>query len=232
MEMLVKVFYPKCAVALLAVMSAATAIAQGNPQILNQLDSASAKFHAAQANVQYDNYTRVVNDHEIENGSIYIEREASGESMGAVFFDNGSKTPSKVVNYGGGTLQLYTPGTKQVDIFKAGANQAKYESFLTLGFGGSGKDLQKEWTITDQGPETIDGTKTEKLDLVSKEQSVKNMFSHVTIWVDPVRGVSLKQIFFQPNGDSRTAIYTNVRLLAKVDKKPYAIDPKATKVQH
>lgn len=227
-----KVFYPKCAVALLAVMSAATAIAQGNPQILNQLDSASSKFHAAQANVQYDNYTRVVNDHEIENGSIYIEREASGESMGAVFFDNGSKTPSKVVNYGGGTLQLYTPGTKQVDIFKAGANQAKYESFLTLGFGGSGKDLQKEWTITDQGPETIDGTKTEKLDLVSKEQSVKNMFSHVTIWVDPVRGVSLKQIFFQPNGDSRTAIYTNVRLLAKVDKKPYAIDPKATKVQH
>jgi len=200
--------------------------------VLLKLDMASANFHNAQADVQYDNYTKVVNDHELETGSMYVERGSGGESMGAVFFDAGSKTAAKVLNYGSGLLQVYSPGVKQVDIFKAGANQAKYESFLTLGFGGSGKDLDKEWVIQDGGQETVNSVPCEKLDLVSKEQSVKSMFSHVTIWVDPARGVSLKQIFFQPNGDMRTAVYSNIRLNQRVDKKPYAIDPKATKVPH
>ncbi len=38
-----------------------------------------------------------------------------------------------------------------------------------------------------------------------------NMFSHVTIWIDPARGVSLKQVFYQPSGDLRTATYKNIR---------------------
>ena len=37
------------------------------------------------------------------------------------------------------------------------------------------------------------------------------MFSHVTIWVDPARGVSYKQVFYQPSGDLRTATYKNIR---------------------
>jgi outer membrane lipoprotein-sorting protein len=221
-----------CWMSVLAVMSAGVTQAQANPQLLKQLDDASAKFQHAQADVKYDFYTRVVKEHDLQTGSIYIERGGGGENMGALFFDSGNTTPAKVINYTGGTLLMYSPGTKQVDIFKAGANQAKYESFLTLGFGGSGADLQKAWTIQDQGPETIEGVKTEKLDLVSKEQSVRDMVSHVTIWVDPARGVSLKQIFFQPNGDSRTAMYSNIRLIGTINKKPYAIDPKANKIQH
>jgi len=206
--------------------------AQVNPQVLAKLAAASEHFRNAQADVSYDTYTRVVKQHDIETGTTYIERGSDGESMGAIFVDAGSSIPSKIVNYSGGKLQLYTPGTKQVDVFNAGANQARYESFLTLGFGGSVKDLQADWVVQDQGPETIDGVKTEKLDLVGKEQSVKNMFSHVTLWVDIDRGVSVKRVFYQPNGDMRTAVFSNIKLNGAIDKKPYAIDPKAKKVQH
>jgi len=161
--------------------------------------------------------------------------------MGAVFFNLGpdnkpEKSPAKILVYDGNTLQIYTPGTNQNDIFKAGANQAKYESFLTLGFGGSGSDLVKSWTIQDQGPETLsDGTqqiKTEKLDLVSKDDSVRNLYTHVTIWVDPVRGLSLKQIFYEPNGDSRTTTYSKIRLNKKINTGPYEISKDAQRILH
>lgn len=205
--------------------------------ILDQMNAASARFKNAQADVRYDNYTRVVNDHDIETGSIFIERTGSTQQMGAVFYNVGpdgkpASTPARIVNFDGATLRIFTVGTNQVDLFKAGANQSRYDSFLTLGFGGSGADLQRAWDITDQGPETLDKVKTEKLDLVSKDQSVKNTFSHVTIWIDPARGVSLKQIFYAPNGDNRTATYSNIRLNSSVNRKPYEISKKATVIPH
>ena len=201
--------------------------------LVQQMDAASKTFHSAQADVQYDNYTRVVRAHDIETGSIYIERAAAGGlKMGALFFAPGSKTPSKIVAYDNSTLQYYTTGTNQLDVFKAGANRAKYDGFLTLGFGGSGQALCDAWEVTDNGPEKLDGTTTEKLDLVSKDPGVKGMFNHVTIWVDTVRDVSLKQQFFAPNGDYRTATYTNIRLNTPIDKKPYAIAKGAQRVNH
>ena len=224
------------AIALALTPLAAAAQSQLN-SVLSQMDAASARFKNAQADVRYDNYTRVVNDHDIETGSIYIERISSGEQMGAVFYNVGAdnkpaSTPARIVNFDGTALRIFTVGTNQVDVFKAGANQAKYDSFLTLGFGGSGKDLQRAWNITDQGPDTIDRVKTEKLDLVSKDDSVKNTFTHVTIWIDPTRGVSLKQIFYAPNGDNRTATYSNIRLNSGVNRKPYNIPKNATVVPH
>jgi outer membrane lipoprotein-sorting protein len=205
--------------------------------VLAQMDLASARFKSAQADVRYDNYTRVVNDHDIQTGSLYIERSGSNEQMGAVFFDVGadgqsSTTPARIVNFDGSTLKLYTPGTNQADQFKAGANQARYNSFLTLGFGGSGHDLAGSWDINDLGPELINGVKTEKLDLVSKDPSVRNTFTHVTIWIDPVRGLSLKQIFYAPNGDNRTAIYSNLKLNERINRKPYSIPRGAIIVPH
>ena len=220
----------------LAVPTQAPAQSQLN-SVLSQMDTASAHFKSAQANVRYDNYTRVVNDHDIETGSIFIERTGSAERMGAVFYNVGpdnkpSSTAARIVNFDGDTLRIFTVGTNQVDLFKAGANQARYDSFLTLGFGGSGKDLVRAWNITDQGPDTVDGVKTEKLDLISKDASVKNMFTHITIWIDPARGVSLKQVFYAPNGDNRTAAYSNIRLNGSVNRKPYNIPKSATVIAH
>jgi hypothetical protein len=218
-----------------ASMANAKVKAKADPQdsssIVGQLDAASKSFKNVQASVRFDQYTKVVNDHDISSGTMFVERQGTSETMGASYTDAGSSSP-KVLNYGGGVLQLYSPASKQVDVFKAGTNQAKYESFLALGFGGSGKDLQANWAINDMGPEIIDGVKTEKLDLVAKDPGVQKTFSHVTIWVDPTRDVSLKRVFVQPNGDSLTGVFSNIQMNGKIDKKPYAIDPKAKKVPH
>src|ERR1700684_3046837 len=88
------------AAALILMPFAVSAQSQLKP-ILDQMDAASARFKSAQADVRYDNYTRVVNDHDIETGSIYIERAGATEQMGAAFYNVGagnkpSSTPARI----------------------------------------------------------------------------------------------------------------------------------------
>ncbi len=202
---------------------------------LAQMDKASAQFKAARADFIWDYYQAApVEDTTRQTGPIYFEHTAKGTQMGAVVVDaHGGK--NKVLEYKDGLLRYWDVPNNQVRTLKAGSNQAQYESFLTLGFGGSGHDLEKAWTVTDMGQETMsDGAqqvKVEKLELVSKDPQVLKTFTHVTIWVDLARDVSLKQVFDTPTRDRRTAIYSHITTGGKVDAGTFKISDKAIKVQ-
>lgn len=198
-------------------------------QVLQQMDKASSGFQSAQADLRKEVFTKVVSDTQEQKGQIYFVRKGSSTQMGMKL----TTPPEQVVEYKDAVVRVYNPGTNHIDTISAsGANKGRFETFLTLGFGGSGRDLQKAWMIDDQGPESVsDGQKsvpTEKLDLVSKDPDVRKNVSHVTIWVDPARSVSLKQILYFPNGDMQTAYYTNIRLNAKVDTNQFAIKCKGS----
>jgi outer membrane lipoprotein-sorting protein len=181
-------------------------------KVLAQMDAASAKFQSTQADFKWDVLQSVVNEHDVQSGTIYFERHSESTSMAAYIKQPAEKT----VFYNGSTLTLLQPEIKQETLFSAGSNRGQYESFLTLGFGGSGKDLQNNWSVSCQGMESIDGTQTAKLDLKPKQQAVANTFSHVTVWIDPARSLSLKQIFYEPSGDNRTATYTGIKYNTKI----------------
>ncbi len=180
-------------------------------KVLAQLDAASAKFKSAQADFSWDAYQAVVQEHDVQTGEIYFEKRNGETRMAGYFKPEGGDSAAKVVVYDGGQLQFYQPSIKQMQVFRAGANSGQYESFITLGFGGSGSDLKKTWNVTLMGKEAMNGFQVVKLDLKPKAQNVQNMFSHVTVWLDPARGVSLKQIFYQPSGDQRICTYTNIK---------------------
>jgi outer membrane lipoprotein-sorting protein len=194
-------------------------------QVLAQLNAAAAKFLSAQADFSWDQFTAVVQESDIQTGAISFERKKGVTRMTAELkLDNGKPAPRTVL-YEGGQVQLYEPTIKQLTIMKAGANRSQWESFLTLGFGGSGDDLKTNWKVSLLGMEKFDGVSVAKLDLVPKEQKVLDMFTHVTIWVDPARSVSYKQIFYQPSGDKRTATYSNIRYNVALPASVFQIKP-------
>lgn len=221
---------------------AAPSLPAQSPQLtalLAQMDAASARFHSASADFEWDFYEKIVRDTTKQKGSMFIERKGGGITFGADVFDmdpSGATAaqPSKIISFGGDALRVYTPAEKQVDMFKAGANQASYENYLSLGFGGSGQALTAGWQIVDAGPETLNDNghpvKTEKLILTSKDPNVRNTFTHVTIWLDPTRDVSLKQVFDTPSGDQRTAYYSNIRLNSHIDTGRYKIPSRGVTV--
>lgn len=205
--------------------------------VLHQLDLASAGFKSVAADIRIDLFERVVQDTSTECGLIYYQRQGTAIQMdlkstaapGNACTDAAFSAPaSRVINYSNGTLKMFEPQANHLTLLNAGSNQAAYESFLTLGFGASGHDLAKAWDITDQGTESInDGSKsvpTVKLKLVAKDPAILKNLTSVVIWIDPARGISLKQQFVTPSGDSKTTYYTNIRYNQKVETKEFAIN--------
>jgi outer membrane lipoprotein-sorting protein len=180
-------------------------------KVISQLDTAAAKFLSAQADFVWDQFQVVVQDHDVQSGTIYFERKKGATRMAAHLRQENGKDAPRTVVYDGGEVDLYQPEIKQLTIMRAGANRGQWESFLTLGFGGSGADLEANWKVSLLGTETMNGFSVAKLDLIPLQQKILTMFTHVTIWVDPTRGISLKQIFYEPSGDQRTATYKNIR---------------------
>src|SRR5207302_2023692 len=136
------------------------------------------------------------NDTNTQTGKIYFLRNGSSTQVGAKFNPPNAQT----MEYKNGTVRLYTEGTNQLQTYN---NLQGYEAYLALGFGGSGTDLARSWTITDQGPDQItDGGKkvqVEKLDLVSKNPKVRDNLTHITLWLGPVRDLSQKQVLYTPS---------------------------------
>lgn len=209
-----------------------SAHAQGLQSVLDQMDKASARFQSARADVHQEFYERVLRSvSTVQNGAIYFARKGGQTTMGAVFSDQGSTAKPQVIEFNGTVLKVFNPAQNVIDEFKAKAGQT--DTFLTLGFGGSGKDLAANWNINDAGSESIAGVKTEKLELTPHAGSpIAANFDKITLWIDPARGVSLKQVFHTPQGDYRTATYSNIRMNAKIDTSTFAIHSnKDTKVQ-
>lgn len=196
------------ALIVLAVGSSAAA-AEDKERVLRALDTAAAGFTSATADFQFDHVeTDPIPDKDVQKGVVYYERKGAAFQMGVHINDvNGRKIP-KIYTYSHGQLKLFEPEANQVTII---SRASAYEGYVMLGFGASGKELAEKWDITYSGSETIGGIKTEKLDLVPKDPAVRKNLPKVTIWVDPTRGVSLKQYFSFSPTEYRVCYYHNIK---------------------
>ena len=183
-------------------------------QILTRLDQTAAQFRTAQASFVWDQYQRVVEEHDLQKGIIYFRRVGNDLQMAADITD---PPPPKYVLYTDSRVQVYTPKLDEIQNYNTGNDRATIESFLVLGFGGSGKNMLKSFDVKYMGHEKVDGTDTVKLELVPKSDKVRNNFDHIWLWIDPSLGVSVQQQFFAPeSGDYRLAKYSNIKLDQKI----------------
>jgi outer membrane lipoprotein-sorting protein len=203
---------------LLAVFLLATsglAAAQSNPdleKVLNQMDTAAKNFRTTEASFVWDEYQKVVDETDIQKGNVYFRRTSNEVQMAADI----SEPDKKYVLFTDSKVQIYQPKIDQVTSYNAGKDKATFESYLVLGFGGGGHDMLKSFDATYAGSEKIDGVDTAKLDLVPKTPKVRNVFSHIILWIDPARGVSVQQQLFEPSGDYRLAKYSNIQINQKI----------------
>lgn len=211
---------------------ASTAHAQDAPlaKVLAQMDASAAKFQSASARFSWDQLTSVVQEHDIQKGTIAFRRGPGGTAMVAhVETEDGRPAPKDVL-FRNGELQLYQPAIKQETTVHAGANREQFESFATLGFGGSGKDLQANWNVSYEGADTVDGVAVAKLNLQPKHPAANDMFSRIEIFLDPATDTSRRQIFYNAGGDTRTASYSDIKLNG-VQESAFTLKiPKGTQV--
>jgi len=207
---------------LLFLLHTCAAWAQKTPlqQVLEQMDRTAANFHTTQANFVWTQYTKIVDDTDTQKGMVFFRRSGSQVEMAA---DIADPQPSKYVLFTDSKVQVYQTKIDQVTEYNAGKDRAAFESFLVLGFGGSGQDMLKSFDVTYSGTEKVDGIDTAKLTLVPKAEKIRNTFDHIWLWIDPARGVSLRQQLFAPGGDYRLATYSDIRLNEKIPDNTFKL---------
>jgi outer membrane lipoprotein-sorting protein len=190
----------------------------GLEAVLSKMDAVAASFRTTEAEFEWDRYERVIDEvDDIQTGTIYYRRTGKDIEMMAEVKQAGTspaqlKPEPKYVLFSGGKIQMYQPKPDQLTVYDLGKNRADFESYLVLGFGGSGQDLRKAFDVTYLGPETIDGVATAKLQLIPKSEKVRNTFKQILLWIDLERGISVQQQFFDPQGDYRLAKYFSIQL--------------------
>jgi outer membrane lipoprotein-sorting protein len=186
----------------------------GLDQVLKKMDAAAANFRTTEADFEWDRYEKVIDEiDDIQSGTVYYRRVGKDIEMKADI----KKPEPKYLLFKNGKIQVYTPKADQVTVYDSGKNRADVESYLVLGFGGSGQDMVKAFDVTYLGPETINNVATAKLQLIPKSEKVKKTFAKILLWIDLQRGISVQQQFFEPQGDYRLAKYSNIRVNEKIN---------------
>jgi outer membrane lipoprotein-sorting protein len=197
------------AVFALALLLATSARAEDLASVLAKLDSAAKNFHTTTASFEFDTIqTDPIPDTDKMTGTAYYERTGTHFQMAAHIAKDNDRAAAKAYIFSGGVLRESDTG-KETDA-KSYTQAGKYESYLMLGFGASGHDLEDKWTIRYLGTEKIDGITTDKLELVAIDPAVRKNIPKVTIWLDTSRAVSLKQDFDEGEGQSRICYYKNI----------------------
>jgi outer membrane lipoprotein-sorting protein len=180
--------------------------------VLRKMDESAANFQTAKADFVWDQYQKVVDETFTQKGTVYYRREGKAIEMMVEI-----KQPDTIsVLYKDGKLQMYRRKIEQVMEYPASNNRNEIESYLVLGFGGSGQDLTKSFEVSYLGEEAVGGLRSAKLQLIPKNEKVRKNFSKILLWIDLSNAISVQQEFFLPEGDSRTAKYFSVQLKGKI----------------
>lgn len=198
-----------------ALVSAAQAAEESDPlgKVLHTMDETAPGFRSAQADFVWTTYNSVINDvAEKDTGKIYFRRTGKGTEMAAEV----APPARKQIIFADGKIQVYMPETQQVDVYDAGSHRDEFETFLVLGFGSSGTEMQKSFDIKYIGPERVGNVEAVKLELVPHSTKVREQFPRIDLWIDSHSGLSLRQQLWETGGDYRLADYSNIQVNRKI----------------
>ena len=196
--------------------------------VLTSMDKAAAKFKSIECTFEWDQYTKIVNETDVQNGTIYFRRLGSTSVEMAAHIE---KPETKIVVFSDGVIRIYQPKQDVEQVYNAGKNKEEFESFLVLGFGGRGHDLVDKFDVQYAGTDAAVANAA-KLVLTPKEAKVAKVFSQIILWIDPSKGVSVQQKFIEPvSGDYRLAKYSDIKVDQKLPDGAFTIKTtKKTKI--
>ncbi len=197
--------------------------------VLRRMDATAATFRSAQADFEWDTYEKVIDEvDDVETGTIYYRHSGKDIEMMAEVKKAGSSLASqkpepKYVLFSQGQIKMYQPKPDQVTVYDVGKNKAEFESYLVLGFGGSGEELRKTFDVTYLGDDKVEGVNTAKLQLEPKSQKVRNTYKQILLWIDMDKGISIQQQFFTPDGNYKLVKYSSIQVNKKISDEVFKL---------
>jgi outer membrane lipoprotein-sorting protein len=182
--------------------------AQSLGDLLERMDKAAATFKGVSAKVRRIAHTGVINEDNIDQGSVLVKRAKAGELRLLIDI---TAPDAKTVAYQGRKVEIFLPKINTVQEIDAGKHRGLVEQFFLLGFGTSRKELEAGYTIKLGGTEEIAGQKGSRLELIPKSKDVQQYIKKVELWIAD-SGYPLQQKFYQSGGDYQVAVYSDLKI--------------------
>lgn len=178
--------------------------------VFDRMDQASARFKGLKADMRKLTHTEVINENSVDTGTIAVRLPKPHDLRVLIHFQ---QPDDKQVMIAGTKLDVFYPKSlivQEYDLGKSHRNQV--EAFLLLGFGSNSKDLLAAYAITLGGPETIEGERSTRIELVPKQKEMMAQFPKIELWISDKSGISIQQKLHSPGGDYSLATYTKMQL--------------------
>ena len=178
--------------------------------VFRRMDQASTRFKGLKANMRKLSHTAVINEDNVETGTIVVKAARPHELRILMDFEQPDR---KRVKIDGTRVEVYYPKTNTVQEIDLGKNhRSQVEQFLRLGFGSSSQDLLSAYSVQPGGPETVAGEAATRIVLVPKSKELLAQFPKFELWISDQTGISIQQKMYQPGGDYSMATYANMQV--------------------
>ncbi len=175
---------------------------------LDRMDRASANFRSLSADVRRVHHLAVINDDEIDSGTMLIKRSKPRDMRMLVDL---TQPDRKTLSFQGRKVEIYYPKIQTVQEFDLGKNRELVDQFFLIGFGTSRKDLQASYNISALGTESIHGQTATRLELIPKSRDVAQHLKKFELWIGG-GGYPVQQKFYLPSDETMLVTYSNVKI--------------------
>jgi outer membrane lipoprotein-sorting protein len=202
----------------LSIMAAATLLNAADPlaDVFAKMDQTAAKFKGMTANVEQNNYTKMVDITSSTSGTIALTRSKKGEIKFLVDFTKGVDAPSSSA-YAGNEIRTYNPRTNIEQLINVATKKQMIEQAMSLGFGATSAEIKDAYTATYAGAEKIDGQPVSHIKLIPKAKDMQDRVKEADLWISDSLGLPLQQRITPPTtGNYNQFKYSNIRVNPKI----------------
>ena len=200
---------PTICVFALCGFAATTCRAQSTAEIFSRLDQAARSFVGATAAIRVTTHTGIIDEDEIQVGTVAVKRYSSNEMQ---FLINFTGQDAQGIALRGRTLQIYYPKLNTVREYDTGKYKDLVQKLILLGFGMPGRELAANYEVSNLGAERIQSQDSIHLQLTPKAPDVLKQLSRVDLWISLETNCPVQQKFYMSGGDYRLATYTEVKI--------------------
>lgn len=176
--------------------------------VLERMDKEAGQFRQMTAKMKKTAFTAVLNDTTEESGAMWVKRSGSNIQMRGEI----TAPDEKSFGFRESKFQIYYPKMNTVQIYDLGKERSLVDQFLLLGFGSSGKELEKTYTVKVGGEDVLSGRKMTRLELVPRSKQALEQITMVALWIPQDAGHPVQQKILQPGGNFYLVVYSDIKL--------------------
>jgi outer membrane lipoprotein-sorting protein len=195
-----------------------------------RMDKTAPGLNSVTAGINRDVHTAIINDDEVDNGTIKMKREKSHSILMLIDFTGNA---ARTVALDDSRVTIYNPKIKSAQEFNIGAKKQMVEQFLLLGFGATSAELKQSYDVSWAGAETMDGQPTGHLKLTPKVTDVSRQMSGAELWISANSGLPVQQKILFTSGDYWLVKYSDIKVNPSLSDDAVKIKlPKGVQVEH